>query len=213
MKYNNFIRKFFRIPLYLKIHIFIACNRIFFSLIGIHYGKNMRIYNRVYVTGQGHITIGDNFVFISGDSINPICRNICGSFYTSLNGEIIIGNNVGISSACLWANKRIVIGNNVNIGGDCLIMDTDAHPVDYLKRRDAYCSSVSWREYQKEIPNKPIYIEDDVWIGARCIILKGIRIGAKSVIAAGSVVTKSIPSNVIAGGNPCTVIKKINCND
>lgn len=209
MIYNNYIRFFFRIPLFLKTHFFILFNRILFSLLGVHYGKNMKIYNKVYVAGQGTISIGDNFVFISGDSLNPICRNIRGSFFTSLNGNISIGNNVGISSACLWAYKQIVIGDNVNIGGDCLILDTDAHPVNYLKRRSDYRSSMSWSQYQKEIPTKPIYIEDDVWIGAKCIILKGVTIGEGSIIAAGSIVTKDVPANVIAGGNPCKVIKKI----
>ena len=55
----------------------------------------------------------------------------------------------------------------------------------------------------------PIVIEDDVMIGTRCIILKGVTIGARSVIAAGSIVTKSIPADCIAGGNPAKVIKTL----
>jgi len=53
-------------------------------------------------------------------------------------------------------------------------------------------------------------IEDDVWIGANCQILKGVTIGARTVIGAGSVVTKSIPTDCIAAGNPCKVIRKVN---
>ena len=59
------------------------------------------------------------------------------------------------------------------------------------------------------IPSAPINIEDDVWIGARCQILKGVHIGARSIIAAGSIVTKDIPSDVVAGGNPCRVIRSL----
>ena len=53
----------------------------------------------------------------------------------------------------------------------------------------------------------PVVIEDDVLIGTNCIILKGVTIGARSIIAAGSIVTKSIPADCIAGGNPAKVIK------
>lgn len=55
----------------------------------------------------------------------------------------------------------------------------------------------------------PVVIEDDVWVGAHCIILKGVTIGARSVIGAGSVVTKSIPADCVAAGNPCKVIKNL----
>lgn len=55
----------------------------------------------------------------------------------------------------------------------------------------------------------PVVIEDDVWVGAHCIILKGVTIGARSVIGAGSVVTKSISADCVAAGNPCKVIKNL----
>ena len=161
----------------------------------------MRVYNRVYIRGNGTITIGDNFLFTNGDSINPICRNIRGCLYTSHNGRIIIGDHVGISSACIWAMDKIEIGNHVNIGGDCLIMDTDAHPIDYLERRKPVTN--------ENTPSSPVYIKDDAWIGARCIILKGVTIGERAVIGAGSVVTSDIPADCIAAGNPCKMIRKI----
>jgi len=170
----------------------------------------MKVYNKVYVSGKGKVIIGDDFHFTSGDSINPICRNVRGSIYTmTKEARIEIGDRVGISSACLWAKERITIGNDVNIGGDCLIMDNDAHPHDYLQRRSSYAKTVGQKEDLKAIPTALIQIDDDVWIGARCQILKGVHIGARSIIAAGSIVTKDIPSDVIAGGNPCKVIKSI----
>lgn len=58
--------------------------------------------------------------------------------------------------------------------------------------------------------NSPIVIEDDVLIGVRCVILKGVTIGARSIIGAGSIVTKSIPADCIAAGNPAKVVKYIN---
>ena len=174
-------------------------------------GKNNQVCDKVYLFGNGVIMIGNNFIYTSGDNINPMCRNICGSIGTlSSKSSIIIGDNVGISSSCIWAKTKICIGDNVIVGGDCLIMDHDSHPHDYKKRRKDYIENNKWENIVSEIPSETIIIEDDVWIGARCQILKGVHIGARSIIAAGSVVTKSIPSDVIAGGIPCKVIRKIN---
>ena len=189
-------------------------NRLYFWVNDIQFGRKMNVYNKVYVFGLGKVRIGDDFTFSSGDSINPICRNIRGAIYTVCPESLIeIGDRVGISSACLWAKDRITIGNDVNIGGDSLIMDNDAHPHGFIKRRSAFCKEVGLISYLKAIPSAPIVIEDDVWIGARCMILKGVHIGARSIIAAGSVVTKDIPADVIAGGNPCKVIRKIETED
>lgn len=209
MKIIN-MSKFFRIYPKLRTIFYQQYNIFFFSATGIQFGRRMKVYNKVYVHGQGKITIGDDFHFTSGDSINPICRNIRGALYTMTpEARIEIGDRVGVSSACLWAKERITIGNDVNIGGDCLIMDNDAHPHNYLQRRGAYAKEVGQQEYLKSIPTAPIQIDDDVWIGARCQILKGVHIGERSIVAAGSVVTKDIPADVIAGGNPCRVIKSL----
>ena len=58
--------------------------------------------------------------------------------------------------------------------------------------------------------SKPVFIDDNVWLGVNVTVLKGVTIGKNSVIGAGSVVTKNIPANVIAGGNPCVVIRNLN---
>jgi acetyltransferase-like isoleucine patch superfamily enzyme len=171
----------------------------------------MRVYDKVYTLGKGSVIIGDDFHFTSGDCLNPICRNIKGVFYVPYSqSKIIIGDRVGVSSACIWAKDRITIGNDVNIGGDSIIVDNDAHPIDYLQRRASYVRDFGLDTYLSEIGTAPIEIGDDVWIGARCQILKGVTIGSRSIIAAGSVVTKDIPADVIAGGNPCKVLKYLN---
>ena len=206
----KFFRKFFNIfPKFRSIY-YKYWNLLYFTLIGVEYGKNLIVCNKLYVTGLGKVSIGDNFKFTSGDNLNPICRNIRGSFFSMLsNSKIEIGNNVGMSSTCIWAMLSVTIGDNVHIGGDCLILDNDAHPHDYLERRDDFLIHARRYEYLSKIASIPIIIEDDVWIGARCQILKGVHIGARSIIAAGSVVTKDIPADVIAGGNPCIVIKEL----
>lgn len=207
MNHILFLKYFYHIRSIFYIHY----NRFYFKINGIKYGKNFQVYNKVYLQGEGEVIIGDDFLFTSGDSINPICRNIRGTIYTMTpQSRIEIGNRVGISSACIWAKERIIIGNDVNIGGDCLIMDTDAHPYNYMQRRREFAKRVGTEDYLRMIPTASIEIGNDVWIGARCILLKGVHIGARSIIAAGSVVTKDIPANVIAGGNPAKVIRTLN---
>ena len=206
----NAIRLFFRIYPHLRSFFYKYYNRLWFSLVGVKFRRNMNVYDKVYLLGLGRVEIGDDFSFSSGGCINPICRNIRGAFFVPFsNSQIVIGDRVGISSACLWAQEKITIGNDVNIGGDCLIMDTDAHPHDYIQRRADYWKSIDKESYRKLIPTAPVVIDDDVWIGAGCQILKGVHIGARSIIAAGSVVTKDIPEDCIAGGNPCKLIRKM----
>ena len=167
---------------------------------GIVFGKNMSIMGVISVIGSGKIVIGDNFCMTSGEHINPISANLQASFFTdSPNAQIRIGDNVGMSSPRIWIHEELTIGNNVKIGGGVLFIDTDCHPIDYLVRRNSNEGTCS----------APIVIEDDVWIGAQSIILKGVTIGARSIIGAGSVVTKSVPSDCIAAGNPCKVIKTL----
>lgn len=207
---RDLTRYFFRIYPKLRTMFYKYYNRFWFSVVGVEYGKRMQIYSKVYLLGKGKVIIGDDFTFSSGDSINPICRNIRGAIcLMTPKARIEIGDRVGISSACLWAKERITIGNDVNIGGDCLIMDNDVHPIDYMQRRRAYKKEIGEDAYYKTIGTAPIEIDDDVWIGARCQILKGVHIGARSIIAAGSIVTKDIPADVIAGGNPAKIIRKL----
>jgi acetyltransferase-like isoleucine patch superfamily enzyme len=114
------------------------------------------------------------------------------------NSEIVIGDNTGVSGLKIQARSKITIGNNVLIGSGCTIIDNDAHHSDLAKRE------------QGIIPSRPICIEDNVFIGLQCVILKGVTIGKNSVIGARSVVFNSIPENSIAAGNPCKVIIKRN---
>ena len=165
------------------------------------FGKNLQIPGKVsWLIRGARITIGDNFYLSSGNGVNPIASNLQADVYVEPGATLTIGNNVGMSSTRLWIHESARIGNNVKIGGCVLITDTDAHPMDYVARRSS----------NEGTKSAPVVIEDDVWIGAHCIILKGVTIGARSVIGAGSLVTKSIPADCVAAGNPCRVIKIIN---
>lgn len=168
------------------------------------------VYNHIYldIHHGARVTIGDDFTFTSGESINPLCRNQRGCIVAERAETVIeIGHHVGMSSPCLWAKERITIGNYVNIGGDCIIMDSDAHNLDWRVRDSQEMYSPIETMDSHTAKCAPIVIEDHVLIGARSIILKGVTIGHGSVIGAGSVVVKDIPANCIAAGNPCKVIK------
>lgn len=104
-----------------------------------------------------------------------------------------------MSSTRMWVHDSVNIGDNVKIGACVLITGTDAHPLDYLARRT----------FNDGTKSAPIIIEDDVWVGALSNILKGVTIGARSIIGVGSVVTRSIPADCVAAGNPCKVMKSL----
>lgn len=111
-----------------------------------------------------------------------------------------IGAETGLSGVTICAYESVNIGERCLLGADVAIFDTDFHPINPNGRRYKGPSQAS---------SAKVDIGDDVFIGARSIILKGVEIGSGSVIAAGSVVTKNIPANSIAAGNPAKVIRMI----
>lgn len=199
------IHKITFIPRFVRQFFFMGFNRWMFLSAGASLGNGFRAYNRVYLKlyKGAKLQIGNNFLMQSGDAINPICRNIKSCIFVNNNASLTIGDNVGMSSPCIWCNESITIGNNVKLGGVVTILDTDCHSLDYIDRRPNGNDSVN-------TINRPIVIDEDTLVGAHSIILKGVYIGARSIIAAGSVVTRDIPSDCIAGGNPCKVIRFIN---
>lgn len=204
-------RKISRIYPFIRRNIYVYWNRIHFSLNGAIYGARLRVFDRFYLTMRkgSTLVIGENFTFSSGDGINPISRNIRGKLFLDENAHILIGNNTGISSACILAKESVTIGNNVQIGADCIIMDTDAHSLNWRIRANLEVDQASGTPISdcKAALSKPIIIKDNALIGTRCIILKGVTIGENSIIGAGSIVSKSVPDNCIAAGNPCKIIR------
>ena len=97
-------------------------------------------------------------------------------------------------------SRLLTIGKNVLFGPNVAIY-TAGHPIHPDSRNSGY-------EY-----GIPVTIGDNVWIGGSCVILPGVKIGNNAVIGAGSVVTKDIPDNVCAAGNPCKVIREITEED
>ena len=118
------------------------------------------------------------------------------------DAELQVGDYVGMTQVSITCKKQITIGDNVKIGAETMIYDTNFHNVDWKVRRNHSEDLVTAK-------NAPVHIGNDVFIGTRCIIGKGVSIGDRTIIAAGSVVVKDIPSDCIAGGNPCKVIKTL----
>ena len=178
-------------------------NYIRMSLGGVKIGSRSNIKYSLYFkkSKNSKITIGDDFVFFSDDNLNPLSPGRKGTIFAEGDAIIKIGNMVGMSSTILWAKNSITIGDRVTIGANVVILDSDCHSLNYLDR---------WTEDDmRNCKSKPIVIEDDVLIGAGSYILKGVHIGARSIIGAGSIVTTDVPSDCIVAGNPAKIIRKI----
>lgn len=164
--------------------------------LNIHF-ENLIVFQNVYFYNKGgRYEIGDNVQFgypIGGRFKNGYCELQA----RTPNSIIKIGDNTAINNNFMAiASEKISIGKNCRVGVNCELMDFDAHSINPNKR--AQVGKVA-----------PIIIENNVWIGNNVIILSGCTIGENSVIAAGAVVTKSIPANCVAGGVPAKIIKEI----
>ncbi len=166
--------------------------------------KSIKSYGMPYiaVVRYGTCVIGDNFTMNNGLRFNPIGYPQPCMLVVTKGATLTIGENVGISQTSLICHNSITIGNNVKIGGGVKIYDTDFHSLDPEVRKNHSLD-------MKTKKVAPVVIQDNVFIGAGSIVLKGVTIGENSVVGAGSVVTKSIPANEIWGGNPAKFIKKV----
>ena len=131
------------------------------------------------------------------------------SFICDYGRNIHIGNNVTVNTGCTFVDcNRITIGNNVLMAAIVQIYAA-THPIELVERLTPV-ETVEGVAYLRDTYALAVTIEDGCWIGGGVIILPGITIGKGSVIGAGSVVTKNIPPDSLAAGNPCKVIRKIN---
>jgi len=127
------------------------------------------------------------------------------------SGKIRIGEwcYVGEGSR-IWSASSIHISNRVLISCNVTILDSLTHPIDSMQRHQHFRDIVTSGHPKKiDLDGKPVYIEEDVWIGASSCILRGVRIGYGAIVAAASVVTKDVPPMVIVAGNPARIIRSI----
>ena len=138
-----------------------------------------------------------------------------GTLYSMDNGRIKIGNNTVIHANTLIGSvKKIEIGNNVIISNNIKIYDNNNHPTD-PKIREQMCKESFYGEKWRwtYADRKPVMIEDNVWIGERSTILKGVHIGKGSIVASNSVVVKDVPPYSIVAGNPAKIVKMLEINN
>ncbi|HHF0487030.1 TPA: sugar O-acetyltransferase [Vibrio antiquarius] len=123
---------------------------------------------------------------------------LCPPFLCEYGKTISVGRDTYINmGVTMLDNAAIKIGNNVLIGPNSQFY-TPTHPLDYQQRR------------KREVYSLPIVVEDDVWIGGNVVICQGVTVGARSVVAAGSVVTKDVAPDSLVGGTPAKFIRDLN---
>ena len=135
-----------------------------------------------------------------------VCRELLGTggdtvrmqppFYCDYGANIHLGQRVFINFNCVVLDVAEVRVGDFTLFGPSVQIYTATHPMDPVPRRT--------REFAK-----PITIGQDVWVGGAAIVCPGVTIGSRSVIGAGSVVTRDVPEGVLAAGNPCRVIRAL----
>jgi acetyltransferase-like isoleucine patch superfamily enzyme len=152
-------------------------------------GHRVRIWGTPKITAAGRLIIGDRTRFAS--TLAPV------ELVADRDGVLDIGAGTFINFGCnIAATKRITIGPNCNVGPYCMLLDNAFHHVQPERR-------------QIRPESRPIVIGENVWLGARVIVLPGVSIGKGSVVGAGSVVTRDLPDRVFAAGVPARIIRSI----
>lgn len=171
---------------------------------GVTVGPGLVLYGLPIVTRVpgSRISLGARVALCSAARYNPVGVNHPVILRTLAPGsELVIGDDCGLSGAAICAAVSVRIGAQCLLGANATITDCDFHPIAAPGRR--FVSDV------RAAACTPVVIEDNVWLGMNVVVLKGAHIGAHSVIAAGSVVTGSIPPNCIAAGVPARVMREL----
>ena len=176
----------------------------------VKYGKGLLLKGVpvIFNKSGAKLIIGDNVTLKSS-----FLSNLVGLYSRTIivtrapDAEIIIGNNVGISGAPIYARSRIEIGENTCIGGNTKILDNDFHPIEAVTRNRLLNDSNGGDS--DLVPSKPIKIGKNCFIGCNSIILKGTVLGDGCVVGAGAVVSGKFEDNCVIAGNPARVIKRL----
>ncbi|WP_207063959.1 DapH/DapD/GlmU-related protein [Motiliproteus sp. SC1-56] len=162
----------------------------------ISFGKMCKVEDNVVIhsVSRKGLIFGDNVTICSGAKIRP-----SGYWGGNVGWGLVVGNNSSIGAGSyIGCSGKVVVGDNVMMGPNISII-AENHIYSDL--------SVPFKD--QGVNNKGIVINDNVWIGTRSVILDGVEIGCNSIVAAGSVVVKDVPCNVIVGGVPAKIIKEL----
>lgn len=165
------------------------------------YCETAQVFRFLRSKDPGAIVIGNHVSIYAG----------C-SFSVGAKGNCTIGDFTLLNGALIMAEEKIEIGSHCLVSWNVGIADSDFHPLDpALRRVDAHALAPFFKDRppRPKLRTAPVIISDNVWIGMNATILKGVTIGENSVVAAGSVVTKSVPANVVVAGNPAVAVKNL----
>lgn len=157
-------------------------------------GSGSRFINPFHVEVNGsHIRVG-NHVHMMATKEQPICFTAFASQHGS--GEIALGNYcIVLPGATIVSARSISAGDNCMFASGCYLTDADWHGLYDRTSVPGGCT--------------PIRLGNNVWVGYRAIICKGVTIGDNSIVGTGAVVSKNVPENVVVAGNPAKVVKKL----
>jgi acetyltransferase-like isoleucine patch superfamily enzyme len=176
--------------------------RLIFRLNGIPWGVGWRFYGAPILQKHrgSRMQFGPYLQLRSWARANPLGSNRPVILTTwRPEAALEIGEHFGMTGGTICAADRVSIGHRVTVGANTTIMDTDFHPLHPVQRQ----------KRPDRANTAPITIEDDVFIGLQCIVLKGVILGRGCVVGAGSVVTKDVPAGAIVAGNPAEPIGSV----
>ena len=140
---------------------------------------------KIYQTRSSEIDIGTDVLFGYGVRISM-----------GANGILTVGDGSYLGDRThLVCNQEVTIGRKCAISWDVLIMDHPGYKTGY-------------NDEEPILRTAPVIIEDDVWIGCRSVIIKGVRVGRGAIVSAGSLVVKDVPSRTLVGGNPARILRE-----
>ncbi len=170
---------------------------------GVDHSGRVSFQGKTYlrVHKRGDIVLGRNVVFNSCFSTNLVGLLNPTVLDTLRGGRIDIGDDTGASSVVISSKKSVRIGKRCKIGGNVRIFDHDFHSTDAAIRAS--------KEDRNDIRSKLVEIGDDCFIGTNAIILKGTKLGARTIVAAGSVVFGlNVPPDSLVKGNPAVIVER-----
>jgi NDP-sugar pyrophosphorylase family protein len=169
---------------------------------GVEVGAGVGFRGLPVIERQGRLRLGDRVSLVSTPLLATLgTSGPCVLRSMKPDAWIDVGDDCGFTGVVILAGNGITIGKRVLCGPGVVITDSQGHPMLPVERR--YLTA-------RRSPDNEITIGDDVFLGLRTIVLPGVTIGAGSVVVAGSVVSRSIPAGVIAGGSPARAVRDLN---
>lgn len=160
-------------------------------------GKEFEVKGIMRLRNAGSVQIG-NHCLIDSSWIRPVQLDVGQDATLRIGSQVYF--NEGVNITC---NISVTIGDRCLCGPEVVILDDDGHPVDWQHRHEY------WPDGPETRLGSPVSIKENVWIGSRALILKGVTVGAGSVIAAGAVVTHPVPPRTLVAGVPAKVVRTL----